>query len=417
MEDLLFLCHRLPWPPDKGDKIRSYNVFKRLTTDYRVHLGAFVDEARDLEYLDEVKEHCVDTCIRPLGRGRALGRTLGALVTGRPITTARYADRVMHAWVERVLSQGSTRLALIYSSGVAPYVMHHGELRRVMDFVDVDSDKWRQYAARRHGVVRFLYEREAQRLGMLERQVAAQFDLSLFVSEAEAAFFRRQVPVARDKVRGIANGVDTEYWDPAHTYPNPYAPNARVVVFVGAMDYWANIHAAQWFAGTVWPLVRAGEPDAQLYIVGSRPASKVRALGRLAGVTVTGRVADVRPYLAHAHAVATPLLIARGIQNKVLEALAMGKVLLATPAAFEGIEDFAGRAGCISDHPKIVAAEAIRSLGSRYPLSVPEARAHVLARYGWAHLLDRYECALSGLPKRAIALPATSSRVLAGWTP
>ncbi len=242
-----------------------------------------------------------------------------------------------------------------------------------------------------------IYQREARKLAAFERTVAAQFDASVFVSESEAGFFRQQLPAAAaGKVQGIPNGVDGDYWDPQRAYANPYRSDERAVVFVGAMDYRANVHAAQWFASEVWPRILSRRPDARFYIVGSKPGAAVRALGRLAGITVTGRVDDVRPYLAHARAVAAPLRIARGIQNKVLEALAMEKVLLATPEAWEGIEDFAGRQGCISDSPELMATEALRWLDAPEIARVRAARAKVLSRYDWARNLDIYESVLCG---------------------
>jgi glycosyltransferase involved in cell wall biosynthesis len=160
------------------------------------------------------------------------------------------------------------------------------------------------------------------------------------------------------------------------------------------MDYRANVHAAQWFAREVWPRVFTAQPKARFYIVGSKPTAAVRALGQLPGIVVTGRVEDVRPWLAHAHAVAAPLRIARGIQNKVLEALAMEKVVLATSEAWEGIEDFAGRRGCISDSPEVMASEALRWLGAPQIARVAAARAMILARFDWARNLDAYESVL-----------------------
>jgi len=287
--------------------------------------------------------------------------------------------------------------------------MAHPQLRRVMDFVDVDSDKWRQYAQANRGLTRLIYQREARRLAAFERMVATQFDASVLVSEAEAAFFRRQVPAAAGEIHGIPNGVDGEYWDPQRVYPNPYSPGERAVVFVGAMDYRANVHAAQWFVREVWPRIFAQQPDARFYLVGSKPSAAVRALGQVAGVTVTGRVEDVRPWLAHAHAVAAPLRIARGIQNKVLEALAMEKVLLATPAAWEGIEDFPGRQGCIDESPAVMATEALRWLDAPQVARVPAARAMVLAHHDWVRNLDTYEGVLGDAPLTATLATASSA--------
>ncbi|MGH8233153.1 MAG: TIGR03087 family PEP-CTERM/XrtA system glycosyltransferase [Rhodanobacteraceae bacterium] len=390
MRSVLFLCHRLPWPPIKGDKIRSYHVLRRLAEHYRVYLGTFVDDPADWQYLAPVEALCAGVCVRPLKPRSARWRALASLGRGEPLTVGVYRDRVMRRWVERLVTGQKLDLALCYSSGVAPFVMSHPQLRRVMDFVDADSDKWRQYAQAHRGLTRMIYRREARRLAAFERAIATQFDASVFVSEAEAVFFRRHVPESAAKVHGIPNGVDAGYWDPQRAYSNPYRPGERAVVFVGAMDYRANVHAAQWFAREVWPRIFAGKPGARFYIVGSKPTAAVRALGEIAGITVTGRVDDVRPYLAHAHAVAAPLRIARGIQNKVLEAMAMEKVLLATPEAFEGIEDFEGRQGCIDRSPDVLATEALRWLDAPQVVRVPAARAMVVSHFDWVRNLDTY---------------------------
>jgi sugar transferase (PEP-CTERM/EpsH1 system associated) len=405
MESVLFLCHRLPWPPNKGDKIRSYHVLRRLAERYHVYLGTFVDDPADWQYLASVEALCAEVCVRPLQSWRAGWRALGSLARGDALSVGVYRDRVMRRWVERLLAEHKPALALCYSSGVAPFVMPHAQLR----FVDVDSDKWRQYAQARGGVARMIYQREARRLARFEHTVAAQFDASVFVSEAEAAFFRQQVPESADKVHGIPNGVDGEYWDPQRAYANPYQPGERALVFVGAMDYRANVHAVQWFVREVWPRIFARQQDARFYIVGSKPTAAVLALGQLAGVTVTGRVDDVRPWLAHAHAVTAPLRIARGIQNKVLEALAMEKVLLATPEAWEGIEDFEGRQGCISESPEIMATEALRWLDTAQAARVPAARAKVLSHYDWVRNLDTYENVLRNARPGAASVHAAST--------
>jgi sugar transferase (PEP-CTERM/EpsH1 system associated) len=394
MRSVLFLCHRLPWPPSKGDKIRSYHVLRRLAQHYRVYLGTFVDDPADWPYLAPVEALCAEVCVRPLTSWQTRFRALASLARGDALTVGVYRDRVMQRWIEGLLAERKLDLVLCYSSGVAPLIMAHPQLRRIMDFVDVDSDKWRQYAQAHRGLKRMIYQREARRLAAFECTVATQFDASVLVSEAEAEFFRQQMPAAAHKVYGIPNGVDGEYWDPQRNYANPYPAGERAVVFVGAMDYRANVHAAQWFASEVWPRILARCPEAHFYIVGSKPTAAVHALGQLAGITVTGRVEDVRPWLAHAHAVAAPLRIARGIQNKVLEALAMGKVLLATPEAWEGIEDFAGRQGCISDSPEIMATEALRWLNVQEVARVPAARDMVLSQFDWVRNLDMYESVL-----------------------
>jgi sugar transferase (PEP-CTERM/EpsH1 system associated) len=410
MQSALFLCHRLPWPPDKGDKIRSYHVLQRLAQRYKVYLGAFVDDPADCRYLAAVEAVCAGTCIRPLPSWRARWRAVASLVRGEPLTVGCYRDATMRRWVARVLAEQQPDVVLCFSSGVAPLVMRDAGARRVMDFVDADSDKWHQYAEAHRGLARMIYRREARTLARFERAVAARFDASLFVSEAEAAFFRGANPEVAERVHGVANGVDAVYWDPEQVHANPYPSDERAVVFAGAMDYRANVDAVTWFAEAVWPRVLAGCAQARFYIVGSKPAREVLALGGLAGVTVTGRVEDVRPYVAHAHVVAAPLRIARGIQNKVLEALAMEKVLLATPEAWEGIEDFAGRQGCISGSPEAMAEAALQWLAKPQPARVPAAREMVRARFDWMRNLDTYERVLRGSQRAGFAgaVPASA---------
>lgn len=412
MQSVLFLCHRLPWPPDKGDKIRSYHVLRRLADRYEIYLGAFVDDPADWRWVAEVESVCAGTCIRPLKPSRARWRALSSLVRSEALTLGYYRDPMMQRWVDQLIARRKPDRVLCFSSGVAPLVMRHPEVRRVMDFVDADSDKWRQYAEAHHGIARWVYAREARRLASFERAVAEAFDASLFVSEAEAGFFRRGVPAVAGKVHGVANGVDAAYWDPRRDYPRPYRAGERAIAFVGAMDYRANTHAAAWFAQEVWPRIASARPDARLYIVGAKPTREVLELGRLEGIVVTGQVEDVRPYVAHAHAVAAPLRIARGIQNKVLEALAMEKVVLATPEAWEGIDDFPGRLGCISSAPDTMVAEALRWLDPPEPMRVPAARAMVKTRFDWSRNLDAYEAVLRGARPEMDAAPTARAAPL-----
>lgn len=411
MQELLFLCHRLPFPPNKGDKIRSYHVLRYLAEKYRVHLGTFVDDPADWQHVAAVKALCAGTCIRPLKPFLARFRALTALGRAEPLTVAYYRDRVMGRWVDQILSTGTVQTVVAFSSSMAPFMLRSGGVRRVMDFVDVDSDKWRQYAETHTGMAGMIYRREATCLADFEQRIAAQCDACVFVSGSEAEFFRQRVPPKlAGRIHGIPNGVDADYWDPALVYPNPYGREERVLVFVGAMDYWANAQGAHWFARTVWPWIRKTLPAARFYIVGANPSRAVRALARIEGVVVTGRVGDVRPYVSHAHAVVAPLRIARGIQNKVLEALAMGKALLSTPQAYEGIEDFQERRGCVSDSPDALDREALRWLTGPKPVWFPAVRQQVLSRYNWRQTLARFDTLLEGaiVAERDAAEPGTA---------
>jgi len=394
MEDLLFLAHRIPYPPDKGDKIRSWHMLRHLVGNWRVHLGAFVDDPADWAHAEVLRGVCADVCLRPLHPRTGKLRALTALATGEALTLPYYRDRVMARWVESRLAAG-VQAVVVYSSAMAQFVMQAEGTRRVMDFVDIDSDKWRQYAPTKPWPLSWLYAREARKLLEWERRVARAFDASLFVSEAEARDFRVLAPESAPKVGFFNNGVDTDYFSPAHAFDSPFPAAGRALVFTGAMDYWPNVDAVAWFAREVLPRVRRAAPDVRFYIVGSRPAPDVRALAGEA-VTVTGRVPDVRPYLAHAAAVLAPLRIARGIQNKVLEGMAMAQAVVATPQALEGIAARPGEEVWVAED---AAAQAEQILGllrarDRAREMGAAARRRVVADYTWTPNLARLDALL-----------------------
>ncbi|HMW41362.1 MAG TPA: TIGR03087 family PEP-CTERM/XrtA system glycosyltransferase [Plasticicumulans sp.] len=383
MEELLLLVHRIPYPPNKGDKIRSYHLLRFLTARYRVHLGAFVDDPADFAHATQLQAMCASLCLRPLDARRAKLRAFSGLLTGEALSLPYYRDRGFARWVDGVLARGVRRV-VVFSSAMAQYVLDRPGLELVTDFCDVDSDKWRQYAQVQRWPQSWVYRREAARLLAFDRRVAAASRAALFVSEPEAALFRQLAPEAAGHTGFFHNGVDTAYFDPATTYENPYPAGGRPLVFTGAMDYRANVDAVDWYARAVLPIVRAAQPDAQFWIVGSRPAAAVQALGALPGVSVTGAVADVRPYVAHAAAAVAPLRIARGVQNKVLEAMAMARPVLATTAAMDGIVPNPRFDALVADEAAPLAAHTIRLLadGDRDGLGAL-GRAWVLAHYDW----------------------------------
>ena len=385
MTEILFLAHRIPYPPTKGDKIRSWNLLSGLARRCTVHLGAFVDDPADWEHADALRAVCGETCLRPITRRVALLRSLTGLATGRPLTTGFYRDRGMRAWVRALASRRPLDAVLVYSSSMAQYAMGSAlAVRgpRVIDFCDVDSDKWRQFAESHAPPARWIYAREARRLALCERKAALAFDASLVSAEPEAVLLRRVAPDAAGRIRVLANGVDAGHFDPAGAWPDPYPAGSRPVVFTGAMDYYANVDAVRWFAESAFPAVRAAVPDALFAIVGANPAAPVRALARPGAILVTGRVEDVRPYLAHAAAVIAPLRIARGVQNKVLEAMAMARPLVATGNAVQGIPDAAQAGVIVRDSGSEIAAAVIEVL-TRGPRIAMDGRRFVLDRHTW----------------------------------
>ncbi|MDW8324017.1 MAG: TIGR03087 family PEP-CTERM/XrtA system glycosyltransferase [Burkholderiales bacterium] len=400
MDDLIFLAHRIPYPPDKGDKIRSYHLLRHLAQRYRVHLGAFVDDPHDWRHAEALRALCASVHLVGLKPAWARLKALAGLITGEALTLAYYRHPAMAAWVRGRLSAGVRRV-VCYSSAVAQFVIDAEGVQRVMDFVDIDSDKWRQYARNRPWPAAWLYRREAERLFAWERRVAAAFDVSLFVSPPEAEDFRRLAPEVADRVGWYVNGVDTEYFSPEHDAASPYPAGAEPIVFTGAMDYWPNVDAVTWFAQEVLPAVRAQRPQALFAIVGSRPARAVQELANHAGVMVTGRVPDVRPYLHHARVAVAPLRIARGIQNKVLEAMAMARTVVVSPQALEGITARPSKEVLLADDREAWVQAVLAALNG---LDLgPAARTRVERDYDWAARLAGLVALIEGgrLPQNA----------------
>jgi sugar transferase (PEP-CTERM/EpsH1 system associated) len=402
---LLFLCHRFPFPPDKGDKIRSFHLLRHLADHYRIYLGAFVDDERDWRHAASVQSWCEESHLLRLSPRRAKARSLGALLDGRPLTLPYYSMPEMRRWTAQVAEREGISRVLVFSSSMAQYAVG-GRLdraRRVIDFVDVDSEKWRQYADHQASPLAWVYRREARKLLRYERRIAAEFDASFFVSEIEAQLFRTLAPEAADRVYSFSNGVDVGYFAPDPALRSPYARGERALVFTGAMDYWPNVDAVEWFTGQVFQPLHADDHSLRFYIVGRNPSDGVKRLGERPGVVVTGGVDDVRPYVLHAAAAVAPLRVARGIQNKVLEAMAMGRPVVASGAALEGISARPDEDVILADGAedflrqiRRVLSQDLRGLGAR-------ARARILEEHVWErHLprvVERLEAGHSGQDK------------------
>ena len=396
MQDLLLLIHRIPYPPNKGDKIRSWHLLKHLAGQYRVHLATFVDDPDDWQHVPHVEAQCASSHFAALHPLRARVRSLGALAANRSLSLDYYRNAGLQRWVDDTMAAHKIERVLVFSSAMAQYAEKYPHARRVVDFCDVDSDKWRQYADQKSWPMSWLYRHEARQLLAYERQVARDYDASLFVSQPEADLFRKLAPESDAKIGFFNNGVDTDYFSPEPAHVSPYQAGERVLVFTGAMDYWPNVDAVQWFATDVFPQLRAAFPGLRFYIVGARPSPAVEALGKLDGVTVTGTVPDVRPYIAHAKVAVAPLRIARGIQNKVLEAMAMATPVVVSPQALEGIDAEPGTELVLADGAAAF-VEAVSNLLSRQADAMGRAaRAKVERQYSWPSNLacigERLEC-------------------------
>lgn len=343
-EKLLYLCHRIPYPPNKGDKIAAFNLLKFLSEHYDVYLGCFIDDPNDQQFKEYVSKHCKEACFINLNPSFAKLKGLTAFYRNEPITLPYYKSNKLKQWVHEVVSHKGVRKAVLFSSCMAQYVTdRYSDLHSVMHFVDIDSDKWKQYAEKQQGIMRYVYWREHRMLERYEKEIANKLQVSCFVTEAETEMFKELVGSPVDKkVHTLSNGIDTNYFSPsanAIELQEAYELQSQnYIVFTGAMDYWANIDAVIWFVNRVWPQVKAEVPDSLFYIVGSSPDRRVLELQNTPGIIVTGRVHDVRPYIKNAKACVAPMQIARGIQNKILEALAMAKPVAASYLGMEGIE-------------------------------------------------------------------------------
>ena len=393
MPGLLFLSQRIPYPPNKGEKIRAYQILKYLTQHFTVHLGCLVDDPLDEPYEATLAEMCASSHFAHLDRRRARWQCLSGLLTGEPLSVTFYRDAGLQHWVRDLVAREKPEVIFVYSSNMAPYILdlRAGVPRVVVDLVDVDSEKWRAYAETGQGLMRFVHRREWHKTAALEARIARECDWCSFVSDDEAALFAQGNPGVEGKIRGISNGVDHLYFDPSLPFAPLFATDRANFVFTGTMDYPPNIEAVRWFAQEILPAIQVRLPRAQFHIVGASPAPEVTALAELPGVFVTGRVADVRPYLAHATAAVAPMRIGRGIQNKVLEAMAMARPVIVTTDALVGINAIPGTEVLRADDVAGFVESCVQVAESAAPGIGQAARARVLADFVWSQRLSGFD--------------------------
>ena len=399
MGNLLYLVHRLPYPPNKGDKVRSYHLLKHLATRNRVFLGTFIDDPKDEQYLAAIAPLCADVHAARLNPRAAKLASLAGLLSGQALTIRYYQDAGLKRWVERTAASQKLDAVIVFSSSMAQYVKSLPGVPMLVDFVDVDSAKWAQYARAHRWPLSWLYRREGERLLAYERKVAARARRSFFVTDNEAALFRELAPECAASIESMNNGVDAVYFAPDPNRASPFPAGHIPLVFTGAMDYWPNVDAVTWFVQEALPALRSAWPQLRFYVVGRSPAPAVLALAS-DSVVVTGTVPDVRPYLQHAAAVVAPLRLARGIQNKILEAMAMARPVVASRSCADSIDAQSGvellTAAAPADFVSQVDA-LLRSSDMAAEMG-RAGRCRVLQRYSWdAHLagIDRHLRALS----------------------
>ena len=333
---VVYLTHRVPYPPDKGDRIRNYHVLRELSKHARVWLAALADEPVTPEQSARLGEVCERVELVP--HSRSWARMGTSVLAGRSLSEGLFWNAPLDALLARWRAEADFGATLVSASSMVPYQRRNGwdRVPAFVDLVDVDSQKFFDYAATAGIPKRWLFALEGRRVRKLEKELCAWVKGVFLVSEAEAKLFDGFT--AAGTATTATNGVDLDYFR-----PQPDVPTQLVCAFVGAMDYPPNVDAAVWFATDIWPRVRAAHPSAEFRVIGRQPTPAVLSLHGTNGVNVVGQVPDVRPHVAGAAVSVCPVRIARGLQNKVIEAMAMGKPTVASPPAVTALKVEIGR--------------------------------------------------------------------------
>lgn len=375
---ILFLAHRVPYPPDKGDRIRSYNIIKLLAKTHAVFLiGATHDPVHPDSY-SVLRRYCKAVDIFKIDPWLSRLRAAFGLFSNVPLTLPLFYSGKLAQAVKTRLAQNAIDLVYIYSSPMAQYALTNDKIPKLMDFIDVDSQKWFEYAEKSRQPLKSLYYREGMTLRSFERKVAVLCKEAIFAAEREARLFRDIAPTV--SCRLIPNGVhlNADVSTPCH---------GNRLVFAGAMDYLPNVDAMLYFTHQIFPLVQESVPDVELFIVGGNPSNQIRELKRFKNIVVTGYVEAIEPYMRGASVSVAPLRIARGTQQKILEAMALGVPVIATSVALGGIEAQPGKDALVADNPRLFAQKIVSVL--KDPILHSSLRENALAlvrnKYSWEH--------------------------------
>jgi sugar transferase (PEP-CTERM/EpsH1 system associated) len=383
---ILYLAHRVPYPPNKGDKIRSFHEIKHFSRSHEVDLMAFCDRREDLQYKTELLKYCRTVTLVPLSPWVQRAKAVSSMLVGEPWTLGYFRSRSMLRAVETQLAKKRFDMIFVYSSSMAPYVKAVDRIPKILDFVDSDAGKWSQFAAATRAPLSWVYRYEAQKLKSFEIRMIDTFDCCSFVSPRETDHLALDRTTRKPVY--VQNGIDLEFYDA----PGRSA-DLQTILFVGALDYFPNVDATTFFATEVFPAVREKFPRAKFLIVGSRPGARVLKLGRLPGVSVQGDVKDVRPFIAQARVSVAPLRISQGIQNKVLEALAAGLPVVASQNAAAGLP-------LLQDLPLAIArdtagfVESVCQFLTQPPLTperIRTCREQLRRHHDWARNLSLFE--------------------------
>jgi sugar transferase (PEP-CTERM/EpsH1 system associated) len=396
---IMFLAHRLPYPPDKGDKIRSSWELRSLAEKHQVDLFCFYDQPGDKKHIETIAMYCDRCCVEKI---RWLGsrlRSLAALFGGRPFSTSYFYSDRMTQHVREALRSRQYDVILVFSSSMAQYAEGLQHIPRILDMVDVDSDKWAQYARSSKGPVSWLWKAEARRLAEYERRIVKEFTTTLLCTEREAAILKKTA--GNQGIDVLPNVIDLAYFNPDTVLvPDEIATWKPYVVFTGAMDYRPNVDAALYFVRDIFPFIRKELPELRFVIAGSNPVRAIRRLATDDTVRVTGTVTDIRPYLRGAVAAVLPMRISRGIQNKILEALAMGLPVITSSGAAAALPSSVASLLMVENEPRQFVTRVVDAVSNGPNVPLHYVRSQLLQHFGAGKVRRQFEQVLSNAVSR-----------------
>jgi sugar transferase (PEP-CTERM/EpsH1 system associated) len=386
---VLYLCHRLPFPSTRGGKIRPFNTIRHLSRAHDVTVASLAHTADEAREGAGLADHCRAVIVERTSRMTRAARAIACLPTALPSTMGYFHSPRLARRIRDAHATGEFDLIIAHSSSMAPYVrgMHPPKL---LDFCDMDSQKWLAYARFKPFPASWVYRIEGHKLQRAEKRLATAFDVCTCATPGELETLASFATTGH--LDWFPNGVDSEYFQPAGA---PYDPDT--ICFAGRMDYYPNQQSMLAFCRDTLPLVRAVHPATRLKIVGADPPGNIRALAAIPGVIVTGTVPDIRPHLGSAALSVAPLRIARGTQNKILESMAMAVPVVSTELAARGVDAVPGEHLLTADRPRDCADAILRLLRDRACRDslARAARARVQSHHDWGTSMRKLDAIIA----------------------
>jgi polysaccharide biosynthesis protein PslH len=401
---ILYVCHRVPYPPQRGGKIRPFNMISHFSRKHEVTVASLARSQQEFDESQGLREHCKELICERVTPVGAVARMLVRTPTSTPFSMGYFFSPVLKERIAAAVAREHFDLVFVHCSSVAQYVSNIVGIPKILDFGDMDSQKWLIYGQLRTFPLSLAYSLEGRKLEVEEKRLSTLFDLNTCTTQAELATLRGfGTGVDSD---WFPNGVDHRYFAPS---TEPYEQN--LISFIGRMDYYPNQEAMFRFCKSTLPLIREKVPDARLTIIGANPSAQIKQLGLVPGVTVTGSVPDVRPYVTRSAVNVAPLRIARGTQNKILEAMAMGVPVVTSDVAARGVDATPGEHLLCATTPREECEAVVGLLAdpARRAQLGEMGRARVLSHHDWRASMRR----LDGIVERCLSIAKAGNSTLA----